>query len=97
MPRNADPVPVMTDHLVAYLQMITTGLKDPMQALRIIRTAREELRSYETQVARAAHDAGASWTDIGQTLGISKQAARRRYGPLETDMEQPERSVPNDA
>ncbi|MFB4269663.1 Clp protease N-terminal domain-containing protein [Nonomuraea sp. GTA35] len=30
---------------------------------------------------RAARDAGLSWTDIGQRLGISKQAARQRYAP----------------
>ncbi|HEX4811536.1 MAG TPA: Clp protease N-terminal domain-containing protein [Nonomuraea sp.] len=30
---------------------------------------------------RTARDAGLSWTDIGQRLGISKQAARQRYAP----------------
>ncbi|WP_049564012.1 ClpX C4-type zinc finger protein [Nonomuraea sp. SBT364] len=30
---------------------------------------------------RTARDAGLSWTDIGERLGISKQAARQRYAP----------------
>ncbi|MGW3353413.1 Clp protease N-terminal domain-containing protein [Nonomuraea rubra] len=30
---------------------------------------------------QAARDAGLSWTDIGDRLGISKQAARQRYAP----------------
>ncbi|MQA97390.1 MAG: hypothetical protein GEV11_23145 [Streptosporangiales bacterium] len=30
---------------------------------------------------RAAREAGLSWTDIGDRLGVSKQAARQRYAP----------------
>lgn len=29
---------------------------------------------------RAAHSAGVSWTAIGAVLGISRQAARQRFG-----------------
>jgi hypothetical protein len=38
-----------------------------------------------TQAARAAHDGEAhySWTDIALELGISRQAARQRFGVAE--------------
>lgn len=30
--------------------------------------------------ARAARDAGATWTEIGRLLGVSAQAVQKRYG-----------------
>jgi L-alanine-DL-glutamate epimerase-like enolase superfamily enzyme len=39
--------------------------------------AREALR----EAVRMALDHGASWSDIGATLGVSRQAAFDRFGP----------------
>jgi hypothetical protein len=63
-------------HLLAADELAKT---EPAQVLRWVRAAREALRLYETEVARAAYHSGLSWTDIGREVGISKQAARDRY------------------
>jgi hypothetical protein len=39
--------------------------------------AREALRN----AVHAALDHGASWSEIGRTLGVSRQAAFERFGP----------------
>jgi hypothetical protein len=55
---------------------------DPEAALRALVALREEIDAYERfQVARAL-DAGASFGDIARVLGISRQAAHRRYRDL---------------
>lgn len=41
-------------------------------------TGAESSRRWNVQEAR---DAGLSWTEVGDTLGVSKQAAQQRYGP----------------
>jgi hypothetical protein len=54
-------------------------LGDPRQALRAIADLRrrlEELEEYHVETALAR---GASWSEIGSTLGISKQAAHKRF------------------
>lgn len=35
----------------------------------------------QAQAVRAAHDAGLSWSKIGQHLGISRQAVQQRFDP----------------
>lgn len=39
-----------------------------------------------TTAARHAHALGFSWTEIGTALGVSRQAARQRFGVLEGDL-----------
>ncbi len=34
-----------------------------------------------TEAVRSARDARRSWSEIGTMLGVSKQAAQRKYGP----------------
>jgi hypothetical protein len=54
----------------------------PATALRAMTALREELDAFERlQVARAL-DAGQSFTDVARALGISRQAAHRRYRDL---------------
>lgn len=40
---------------------------------------------YVVNTVREAHDSGLSWTEIGELLGISRQAARQKYRATETD------------
>jgi transposase-like protein len=54
----------------------------PAAALRAMAALREELEAFERlQVARAL-DAGQSFGDVARALGISRQAAHRRYRDL---------------
>jgi hypothetical protein len=54
----------------------------PGAALRAMTALREELDAFERlQVARAL-DTGQSFTDVARALGISRQAAHRRYRDL---------------
>jgi hypothetical protein len=55
---------------------------DPLHALA---SARELLREIDLGVSsavRMAHRDGWTWADIGQCLGISRQAVQQRFGPL---------------
>jgi hypothetical protein len=40
-----------------------------------------------TQAVAAARAAGASWGDVGRAVGVSRQAARQRWGVGEPDDE----------
>jgi hypothetical protein len=44
-------------------------------------TTFEAARVALNQAVRAALDAGATWSDIGDVLGVSRQAAFQRFGP----------------
>lgn len=46
-------------------------------AQKSIRQAEERL----TLAVRRAHAAGATWQRIGDALGVTRQAAQRRFGP----------------
>lgn len=41
---------------------------------------REAVDEAINTAARAVHDGGASWAQIGGALGVSKQAAQQRWG-----------------
>ncbi|MFJ2866913.1 type III effector protein [Kitasatospora sp. NPDC087314] len=59
------------------------GQADPQQALSVLlllRHLREELAGWETGLIETARDAGATWADLAEPLGVqSRQAAERRY------------------
>ena len=66
---------VNTEDLVA---VDTTALKNLLE-LSGKRTAVEAQLVEAVRHARAHHH---SWSEIGTMLGVSKQAAQRKYGPL---------------
>ncbi|MEU9041048.1 MULTISPECIES: type III effector protein [unclassified Kitasatospora] len=59
------------------------GQNDPGQALAallMLRHLREELVGWESGLIETARDAGATWADLAEPLGVqSRQAAERRY------------------
>ncbi|MEY9996980.1 hypothetical protein ABIE67_009012 [Streptomyces sp. V4I8] len=70
------------------------GPEQALASLMLLRQVREQLAGWETGLIETARDAGASWADLAQPLGVaSRQAAERRYlrgrpGPAGTTGEQ---------
>jgi hypothetical protein len=70
------------------------GPEQALASLMLLRKVREQLAGWETGLIETARDAGASWADLAQPLGVtSRQAAERRYlrgrpGPAGTTGEQ---------
>ncbi|MFJ9824190.1 type III effector protein [Streptomyces sp. NPDC101160] len=54
--------------------------EEALAALLLLRELREQLASWEPGLIEAARDAGASWAELAEPLGVtSRQAAERRY------------------
>lgn len=53
---------------------------DPLVRLQAIRRIRKALQPLEEEAVRDARDCNESWSQIGASLGISKQAANRKHG-----------------
>ncbi len=70
------------------------GPEQALASLMLLRQVREQLAGWETGLIETARDAGASWAELAQPLGVaSRQAAERRYlrgrpGPAGTTGEQ---------
>lgn len=60
----------------------TAQIDDPETALRALTALRRELDATEPEIVRRALQARASWSQIARALGISKQAAHRKYRHL---------------
>jgi ATP-dependent Clp protease ATP-binding subunit ClpA len=77
------------------------GTRDPETALRALTALRQELESIEPALVHRALGAGASWSHIARALGVSKQAAHRKYRHLAeralSDMTEPKVLVSNEA
>ncbi len=57
-------------------------IRNPETALRALTALRQELESMEPALVQRALHAGASWSHIARALGVSKQAAHRKYRHL---------------
>ena len=53
--------------------------REPGQRLAAMAALRRELESMETELAGEALRSGLTWREIGEALGVSKQAAHRRH------------------
>jgi hypothetical protein len=58
---------------------LTTAIAaDPLQALRDLATVQRDVDSHQRKAVRAAAPRH-SWTEIGEALGVSKQAAHQKF------------------
>jgi len=57
----------------------TAQIDDPETALRALTALRRELDATEPEIVRRALQGRSSWSQIARALGISKQAAHRKY------------------
>ena len=57
--------------------------RDTDDALRELVTARAALDSREASLVVRARSCGATWAELGRSLGLSKQAVRKRHLALD--------------
>ena len=55
-----------------------------LEALTAVEALARVVDRWRARLVRLARTRGAPWTDIGQSLGVSKQAAHERYGRLQS-------------
>ena len=67
--------------IVTQLERTLTA-SDPVHALRELRVLRAELDALEVDRVRAALESGSSFAAVARGLGITRQAAHRRYRHL---------------
>src|SRR5437588_8401878 len=76
------PIPVRLDDLIT---AITTVHEDPLEQLQDAVLAGEHLGDVADHLighfVDQARRSGASWTDIGKSMGVTKQAAQKRFVP----------------
>jgi ATP-dependent Clp protease ATP-binding subunit ClpA len=67
---------------IEHLAHDVVEIQNPEMALRALTALRQELESVEPTLVQRALHAGASWSHIARALGVSKQAAHRKYRHL---------------
>jgi hypothetical protein len=65
--------------LDAYLARLGLLLDMPTDGLRTVVATRATLERIEELLVREARRSGCSWTEIGDALGVSRQAAHARH------------------
>jgi hypothetical protein len=83
----------VTDRILSQLQIALTS-PEPIAALRALTALRAELDAYELEQARRALEDGESFTALARGLGVSRQAAHRRYRHLLPPGRPPSRVTP---
>ena len=73
--RSEHPVP----ELMTQAWQTATGDNDPLVALGATRALKAHLSTWETQLVREAMADGATWETIGDSVGVSRQAAWDRF------------------
>ena len=58
---------------------VELGSVDPLDQLRGLRAADKQLDLWQRETIARARQQGASWSQIGKALGVSKQAAWKLY------------------
>ena len=74
--------PVRLDELISYItSQEGTPLDHVSEAVRISEHLSELADHLIGHFVDQARKTGASWTDIGQSMGVTKQAAQKRFVP----------------
>src|SRR5499425_3206125 len=80
-----DQLPVRLDDLISYVKSQEgTALDHVSAAMRISEHLGELADHVIGHFVDQARRAGASWTEIGQSMGVTKQAAQKRFVPRES-------------
>jgi uncharacterized NAD(P)/FAD-binding protein YdhS len=58
---------------------VELGSDEPLEQLRALRAVGTQLDQWQRQAIARARRRGSSWSDIGDALGVSKQAAWAAY------------------
>lgn len=69
----------VSSRAIEQLARDTVRIADPEVALRALTALRQELDATEPELVQRALQAGASWSRIARAIGITKQAAHRKY------------------
>lgn len=69
----------MSDEPLQELLRLSAG-PEPLESLRAAAELRRGVERMEAVLVRRARVAGASWAQVAESLGVSKQAAHRKYG-----------------
>src|SRR5256885_1329932 len=85
-------LPARLDDLIDYVRARHPD-GDPLERLSDAVLASEQLGELADHLighfVDQARKAGASWTDIGQSMGVSKQAAQKRFVTKHSDQDMP--------
>lgn len=57
-----------------------TGTEEPLAGLAASAQLRKEIEQGEAVLVRRARNQGATWAEIAEALGVSKQAIHKKYG-----------------
>ena len=63
---------------------LTSADTEQLRLIAELADRRNEIDDELVDAVRSARQANRSWSEIGAMLGVSKQAAQRKYGPLPT-------------
>jgi hypothetical protein len=81
-----DQVPVRLDDLISYVKSQDGTALDHVSAAMRVSEHLDELADHLIgHFVDQARKAGASWTEIGQSMGVTKQAAQKRFVPKATE------------
>ena len=69
----------MADEVLQELVRRSSG-EEPLESLRAAADLRRHVERMEAVLVRRARVAGASWAQIAAALGVTKQAAHRKFG-----------------
>ena len=79
--------PVRLDELISYIRNTEgTALDQVSAAVRISEHLGELSDHLIGHFVDQARKTGASWTEIGQSMGVTKQAAQKRFVPKASDL-----------
>jgi hypothetical protein len=79
--------PVRLDELISYIRNTEgTALDQVSAAVRISELLGELADHLIGHFVDQARKTGASWTEIGQSMGVTKQAAQKRFVPKSSDL-----------